>query len=100
MPNDGPFGWRLRESAWRQGYAKEAATASLDLAFDRFGAPYVVALTIDPNAESQGLMKRLGMSRRQDLDFVDPRWGPDMNPTIVYSIDAAEWTVVRQRATC
>ena len=94
------IGWRLRESAWRQGYAKEAATASLDLAFDRFGAPYVVALTIDPNAESQGLMKRLGMSRRQDLDFVDPRWGPDMNPTIVYSIDAAEWTVVRQRATC
>src|SRR6476469_3831632 len=29
-------GWRLREDAWGQGYAKEAATAALDAAFDRF----------------------------------------------------------------
>jgi RimJ/RimL family protein N-acetyltransferase len=91
-------GWRLRESAWGRGYAKEAAIASLDLAFGRFEAPNVVALTIGPNVESQGLMKRLGMTRRQDLDFDDPRWGPEMNPTIVYSIDAAEWPAARKRA--
>ena len=91
-------GWRLRESAWGQGYAKEAAIASLDLAFTRYGAPNVVALTIGPNVESQGLMKRLGMTRRQDLDFDDPRFGPEMNPTIVYSIEAGEWPAARQRA--
>ena len=91
-------GWRLRESAWGQGYAKEAAIASLDLAFNRFGAPSVVALTIGPNVESQGLMKRLGMTRRSDLDFDDPRFGPEMNPTIVYSIEAGEWPAARQRA--
>ena len=89
------IGWRLRESAWGQGYAKEAAIASLDLAFGKFGAPHVVALTIGPNSESQGLMKRLGMSRRDDLDFDDPRFGPDMNPTIVYRIDAGEWPAAR-----
>src|SRR5215212_7581012 len=35
-PNLGDFevGWRLREDAWGQGFAKEAAIASLDLAFD------------------------------------------------------------------
>lgn len=91
-------GWRLRESAWGQGYAKEAAIASLDLAFGRFGATHVVALTIGPNAESQGLMKRLGMTRRQDLDFADTRFGPEMNPTIVYRIDAAEWPTARAAA--
>ena len=91
-------GWRLRESAWGQGYAKEAAIASLDLAFSRFGAPNVVALTIGPNVERQGLMKRLRMTRRSDLDFDDPRFGPEMNPTIVYSIEAAEWPAARQRA--
>jgi RimJ/RimL family protein N-acetyltransferase len=85
------IGWRLRESAWGQGYAKEAAAASLDLAFGRFGAPHVVALTVPLNAESQGLMKRLGMVRRQDLDFIDPRFGPEMNPTVIYRIDAADW---------
>lgn len=92
------IGWRLRESAWGQGYAKEAAIASLDLAFGRFGASHVVALTIDRNLESQGLMKRLGMSRRGNLDFIDQRFGPEMNPTVVYRIEAEEWTAARAAA--
>lgn len=92
------IGWRLRENAWGHGYAKEAAIASLDLAFGRFGAPHVVALTIDANSKSQGLMKRLGMTRREDLDFTDTRFGPEMNPSIVYRIDAEEWPAVRAAA--
>ncbi len=92
------IGWRLRESAWGQGYAKEAAIASLDLAFGKFDAPHVVALTIVANEESQGLMKRLGMRRRPELDFDDPRFGPELNPTIVYSIEAADWPAARVAA--
>ncbi len=91
-PGDMEVGWRLREDAWGQGYAREAATASLDLAFDRFAAPYVVALTVAGNVGSWGLMERLGMTRRHDLDYEDPRFGPDLNPTIVYAIDAADWS--------
>ena len=92
------IGWRLRESAWGQGYAREAAIASLDLAFGKFGAPHVVALTVEQNQDSQGLMKRLGMKRRAELDFDDPRFGPELNPTIVYSIDAADWPAARNAA--
>lgn len=92
------IGWRLREDAWGQGFAKEAAIASLDLAFGRFGAPHVNALTVPGNQSSQGLMKRLGMSRRQDLDFEDERFGPDLNPTIVYRIEASEWAAARASA--
>ena len=92
------IGWRLRESAWGQGYAKEAAIASLDLAFGRFGAPHVVALTVPANAPSQGLMNRLGMTRREDLDFVDTRFGPEMNPSTVYRIKAEEWPAARAAA--
>ena len=90
-PGDVEIGWRLREDAWGQGYAKEAAVASLDLAFERFAAPHVVALTVDGNRGSWGLMERLGMTRRADLDYYDPKYGPDLNPTIVYSIDAVDW---------
>ena len=92
-PNPGDFeiGWRLREDAWGQGYAKEAAIASLDLAFGRFGATHVVALTVPGNHDSQGLMKRLGMKRHEDMDFEDDRFGPELNPTIVYRITASEW---------
>jgi RimJ/RimL family protein N-acetyltransferase len=94
------IGWRLREHAWGQGYAKEAAIASLDLAFGRFAAPSVVAVTALRNAPSQGLMKRLGMTRRQDLDFVDQRFPPDseVNPQIVFTIDASAWAAARQAA--
>ena len=91
-------GWRLRESAWGQGIAKEAAIASLDLAFGRFGAPHVVALTVAGNDGSWGLMERLGMTRRADLDFDDPRYGADLNPTIIYRIDADQWPAARAAA--
>ena len=97
-PGDFEVGWRLREDAWGQGFAKEAAIASLDLAFGRFAAPHVVALTVAGNADSQGLMKRLGMRRRTDLDFEDSRFGPELNPTIVYCIGAAAWPSARSAA--
>ena len=83
-------GWRLREDAWGRGYAKEAAIASLDFAFDSLGAEQVVALTFPPNKPSWGLMERLGMRRREDLDHDDPRF-PELNPTIAYSIDRETW---------
>ena len=89
------IGWRLRPEAWGQGIAKEAAIASLDLAFGRLAAPFVIATTVPSNLPSQGLMRRLGMIRRADLDYVDTRIGPEMNPMVVYSIDAADWPAAR-----
>ncbi|HWI75495.1 MAG TPA: GNAT family N-acetyltransferase [Sphingomicrobium sp.] len=92
------IGWRLRESAWGKGIAKEAAVASLDLAFERFGYDRVIAMTIPPNRDSSRLMERLGMRRREDLDFEDERFGPEVNPQIVYDIAAADWPTARERA--
>jgi RimJ/RimL family protein N-acetyltransferase len=92
------IGWRLRESAWGRGIAKEAAIAALDLGFGRFGYDRIIAMTIPPNTESQGLMKRLGMTRDEDLDFTDQRFGPDVNPQIVYCIDASDWPNARASA--
>jgi RimJ/RimL family protein N-acetyltransferase len=92
------IGWRLRESAWGRGIAKEAAVASLDLAFGRYGYDRVIAMTIPPNQESQGLMRRLGMKRREDLDFLDERFGPDTNPQIIFEIRANEWPAARAAA--
>lgn len=88
-------GWRLREDAWGQGHAKEAATASLDLAFERFGADEVVALTVARNTASWGLMKRLGMQRREDLDFANADFDPEEPTIIVYSITQREWQAAR-----
>ena len=83
------IGWRFREDAWGQGYAKEAAIASLEFAFDRLDAERVVALTVGGNLPSWGLMERLGMVRRPDLDFVGPDWAK--STVIVYVIGREEW---------
>jgi RimJ/RimL family protein N-acetyltransferase len=84
------IGWRLREDAWGQGYAKEAAIASLDFAFGPLAAPRVVSLTVSGNEASWGLMERLGMTRRPDLDYEGPDWAEGR--VIVYRMERQEWT--------
>jgi RimJ/RimL family protein N-acetyltransferase len=92
-PVEGQFeiGWRLREDAWGRGYAKEAALAALEAGFDTFGADEIVALTVIENEPSWGLMKRLGMRRREDLDYADERASAPFRDTIVYSLARDEW---------
>jgi RimJ/RimL family protein N-acetyltransferase len=89
VEGDMEVGWRLREDAWGQGYAKESAIASLDFAFGRLRAPHVVALTVAGNVASWGLMERLGMTRRPDLDYEGPDWA--QGTVIVYRIEREEW---------
>ena len=84
-------GWRLREDAWGQGYAREAAAAALSLAFDRFEADEVIALTVQGNTASWGLMLRLGMERRADLDFGNADFDPDHPRIIAYAITRDQW---------
>ncbi|WP_427966013.1 GNAT family N-acetyltransferase [Altererythrobacter sp.] len=92
-PNQGDFeiGWLVREDRWRRGYASEAMRAVVEWAFTRHQASHVVALTSERNEPSWRLMEKLGMRRRKDLDFDDPAYPPEDNPTIQYSISRAEW---------
>jgi RimJ/RimL family protein N-acetyltransferase len=84
-------GWRLREDAWGQGYAREAASAALDLAFDHFHAEEVIALTVAGNTASWGLMLRLGMERRPELDFDNGDFDPENPRIIVHAISCEKW---------
>ena len=90
---DHEIGWLVREDRWRRGYAAEAMHVVLDWAFGRIGAPHVVALTSQANVASWRLMEKLGMERRPDLDFVDPAYPPEDNPTIQYALAAERWRV-------
>jgi len=89
-PLDGrlEIGWRLAADAWGQGYAREAAQASLAFAFATLPDPRVWAMTVLANSRSWGLMERLGMARHADLDFDHPALPVDspLRPHIVYSI--------------
>ena len=89
---DFEIGWRLREDAWGHGYAREAANESLRLAFEHHDAPHVVALTVIENTASWGLMERLGMERRAELDIAMPPDNRfDAETIIVYSLSRGQW---------
>jgi RimJ/RimL family protein N-acetyltransferase len=71
------------------GYAREAAAASLDFGFDVIGLPSILAITLETNVRSWGLMKRLGMTRGPDGHYK----GLDV---VRYDIDAATWRAGRK----
>lgn len=82
------IGWRIREDAWRNGYAFEAASATLNYAFKRLKMPLVVSRAAAGNKPSQGLMEKLGMRRRRDLDY---RPHGENAKLVVFSVNADQW---------
>lgn len=81
------LGWRLAKAHWGQGYAREGAEAARDWAFATLARPLVFAMTVRENRMSWGLMERIGLVRRHDLDFDHPRLevGDPLRPHIIYA---------------
>lgn len=75
---DAPFtpaveiGWRLARSAWKQGYATEAAAAALTFGFTELELTEIVSFTAVGNTASRAVMERLGMSHDPADDFDHP----------------------------
>ncbi|MDT0184242.1 GNAT family protein [Microbacterium sp. ARD31] len=65
----GEVGFAFARDAQGQGYAAEAASAILRLAFDDLGFHRVTAVVVEGNAPSARLLTRLGF--RQEARFVD-----------------------------
>ena len=82
------IGWRLAADCWGQSFAREAAEATLGwIAENRPGEP-ACAITSHGNIRSRGLMERLGMRYRPDLDFVHPKVDdPGLQAHVTYWLD-------------
>jgi RimJ/RimL family protein N-acetyltransferase len=70
IPADGTrpeieIGWRLRQSAWRQGFATEAARPLLRYAFATLHLPELIAEIHPDNTASQRVALKLGLRRRR-----------------------------------
>lgn len=55
------LGYRLKHSAWGQGYAIEGSRALIELGFETMGVGTVVAVADPGNEASIGVMRKLGM---------------------------------------
>ncbi len=85
------IGWALDPAQHGRGYATEAVTALLEIAFGRLGLRRVVAYCFAANEPSWRLMERVGM-RREGYSVADGlhrsgRWVDGM----VYALLADEW---------
>lgn len=84
------IGWRLARDAWGQGFASEAARASLQWAWDNIPeAMSVVAITVPENVRSQAVMDRIGMKRDEGADFDHPSVpeGDPLRRHVLYRIE-------------
>ena len=55
------IGWRLAFAHWGYGYATEAATTCLSLAFNEFALTEVLSFTTLGNVRSRHVMEKIGM---------------------------------------
>ncbi|RYY22873.1 MAG: N-acetyltransferase [Sphingomonadales bacterium] len=89
VPDELEIGWRIGEKFWGQGIAREAAEASIAWGWANTDRPRIAAWTVIANTRSWGLMERLGMRRRMDLDFAHPDYAPSdpFGAMVVWAID-------------
>jgi RimJ/RimL family protein N-acetyltransferase len=78
------IGWRLARHAWHHGYATEAATAALDVAFNRVGLPEIWSLTSVLNEPSQAVMRRIGLTESVRFDHPRIPEGDPLRPHVLY----------------
>ena len=86
-------GWRLARALWGQGYATEAARASVEFAFTRLALDEIVSMTVPANLRSRRVMKRLGLSRNAADDFMHPLLpeGDPLRPHVLYRLGRTQF---------
>ncbi|MFI6643206.1 GNAT family N-acetyltransferase [Streptomyces sp. NPDC050504] len=86
LASDVEIGWRLGRQFWGQGYASEAAHASLEFALQERGLDRVVSICHAGNTASENVMRKLGMELEREAEH--PELG---HPLRVYAIDLSQY---------
>lgn len=85
------IGWRLMVSAWGKGFAFEAATKALEIAFEKIGLEEVVAFATIRNLRSQKVMERLGMKKDYEFEHPDLDSESPQRKHVLYRISKNNW---------
>lgn len=89
------IGWGLHADYWRQGFALEAAIASIDWTFEHLDWPEVMHSIAAENLASIALAEKLGSAYQRQAVLPAP-----MNLEIgVWQQTRAQWTENRKRVT-
>lgn len=78
--------WTLRRTFWGKGYATEAATAALEVAFLHLGEAHVISMIHRENRPSIRVARRLGMRLEGSTDLLGYH-------VVVYGIRRDRWEI-------
>lgn len=87
------IGWRLARAAWGQGYATEAARATVAFAFGELRLDEVVAMAVPANERSLAVMRRLNMTNdpAESFDLPDLPVESPLRRHVLYRLTSARW---------
>ncbi|BAC72113.1 MULTISPECIES: GNAT family N-acetyltransferase [Streptomyces] len=83
---DVQIGWRLGRQFWGQGYASEAAQATLEFALQDRGLERVVAAVRPGDEASENVLRKLGMPAEREITHPEHGF-----PLTVHAIDLTEY---------
>jgi RimJ/RimL family protein N-acetyltransferase len=86
------LGYRLRRSAWNQGYATEGSRALISMGFTELGVERVFALTMTVNTASRRVMEKCGLTLVRTLPYegADVIEGAEQGE-VEYALTKPEW---------
>ena len=87
------IGWRLKRSAWNNGFAREGAASCLAYAFTVLALERVYSVAPKVNVRSEHIMQRIGMHKVKE--FIHPMLRDDerLGQCILYGIDSEHFTL-------
>ncbi|HPF11145.1 MAG TPA: GNAT family N-acetyltransferase [Flavobacteriaceae bacterium] len=85
------IGWRLKKSAWGNGYATEGAHKCLEYAFGKLQLKEVISTCTLQNARSEKVMQKIGMQRLGTFHHPKLQAHPEYEKCVCYSIRKEAW---------
>ncbi|WP_323789813.1 GNAT family N-acetyltransferase [Psychroserpens sp.] len=85
------IGWRLKKSAWGNGYATEGAKKCLEFAFKNLNIESVISVFTEKNIKSESIMKKIGMVKIGTFNHPKLKAFPQYEKCICYKIDKDSW---------
>jgi len=81
------IGWRLKKSAWGNGYATEGAKRCLEYAFNELAIDKVISVCTINNYKSEKIMKKIGMIKKGEFSHPDMLSHPQYEKHYCYEIN-------------
>jgi RimJ/RimL family protein N-acetyltransferase len=85
------IGWRLKKSAWGNGYATEGAKRCLEFAFNELNLEKIISVFTEKNVKSEHVMKKIGMEKIGAFNHPKLKDHPEYEKCICYEIHKNKW---------